>query len=109
MKHRCDASRGFLPAELRHTALGFHRKRVVNVRFQLTNHNLRVFQGRLRGLESHPTTARQTQTTLAALACHTVGNVTATACVCWGAPGQLQTPCCQKGGVDYVSGWTRKS
>lgn len=109
MKNRCDAGCNFLPAELRHAALGLHRKRVVNMRFQLANHNLGVFQGRQRGLESHPAAARQAQTTLAALACHVVGNVTAPARVCRGAPGQLQTPRCQKGGVDYVSGWARKS
>lgn len=108
MKHRRDAGCGFLPAELRHAALGLHRKSVVNVRFQLANHNLGVFQGRLRGLESHPTAARQAQTTLAALACHAVGNVAAPAGVCWGAPGQLQTPRCQKGAIDYVSGWARQ-
>ncbi len=109
MKHCCDGSCGSLSTELGHATLGLDRKCVVHMRLQLANHNLRVFQSHLRRLKSHPPTTQRTQTTLTALAHHTICDIASAASVCWWAPSQLQTARSQDRCVYQVLGWARQS
>ena len=89
-----DAGDGPLRTELGHTAVSLHGEGVVQMRVQVTNHNLSVLQDCRTRLEADLLATWDTHGPLAVFALHTVGEVPAAPGHQRQAPGQMQPALC---------------
>lgn len=85
-----DDCSGRFSAELGHATASLHSERVVQMRIQVTNNDCGFPQACRTGLETDLLTTRDARGSVAVLAHHTVGEVTAAPSHQRCSPGQLQ-------------------